>query len=173
MANALALRLRRLEAIRTAAGRLFELPQLGHEVFDRGDPEPIDEIKRPEWTATLYDLLSVYASQRQRQALAHVRFKKRTVWSLAEAREAIQKLLGSSPDWTAIDQYLIAYVVDPAHRATVFASSLAATLEMVREGLIDIHQHAAFAPIYIRKRTGEGAGAPLPQGGNATGETKQ
>ena len=37
-------------------------------------------------------------------------------------------------------------------RATVFASSLAATLEMVREGQIEIHQDTAFAPIYLRKR---------------------
>ena len=36
--------------------------------------------------------------------------------------------------------------------ATVFASSFAATLEMVREGRVEVHQQAAFAPIYMRKR---------------------
>jgi segregation and condensation protein A len=36
----------------------------------------------------------------------------------------------------------------------VFASSFAATLEMVREGQAELHQHAAFAPIYVRKRQG-------------------
>jgi segregation and condensation protein A len=47
---------------------------------------------------------------------------------------------------------LLDYLVDPSMRATVFASSLAATLEMVREGEIEMHQHAAFTPIYLRKR---------------------
>ena len=33
-------------------------------------PEPIADIKQPEWTATLYDLLTAYAQQRQRTALS-------------------------------------------------------------------------------------------------------
>jgi segregation and condensation protein A len=51
-----------------------------------------------------------------------------------------------------LDQYLIAYVVEPSQRATAIASSFAATLELVREGLVEVHQHAAFAPLYLRKR---------------------
>jgi segregation and condensation protein A len=35
---------------------------------------------------------------------------------------------------------------------TVRASTFAATLELVREGRIEVHQHAAFAPLYVRKR---------------------
>jgi segregation and condensation protein A len=152
MASALALRLKRLEAIREAANKLFERPQLDRDVFRRGAPEEIEEIKRPEWTATLYDLLSVYAAQRQRTALSRVRLAKRTVWSLSEARQTLVQLIGASQEWTELDRYLIEYVVDPEHRATAFASSLAATLEMVREGLIEVNQHAAFAPLYVRKR---------------------
>jgi segregation and condensation protein A len=173
MANALALRLKRLEAIREVAGRLFDRPQLDRDVFARGDPEPIEEIKRPEWSATLYDLLSVYASQRQRNALARVRLQKRTVWSLADARDALERLVGATADWTELDHFLIAYVVDPAHRATAFASSLAATLEMVREGLLDVHQHAAFAPIFVRKRVDISEPASAPQGGSGGGEVRQ
>src|SRR5206468_10864919 len=85
MANALALRLKRLEAIRTAAEQMFARAQLGRDVFARGQPEPIAHIKRPEWTATLYDLLSAYAHQRQKNALSRVKLAKRAVWSLAEA----------------------------------------------------------------------------------------
>ena len=67
----------------------------------RGAPEPIDEIKQPEWTATLYDLLTAYAAQRQSHVLARVRFAKRTVWSLAEARAALERLIGAAYDWQA------------------------------------------------------------------------
>src|SRR5690242_3368447 len=95
MALALANRLRRLEAIGEAAGKLMDRPQLGRDVFARGAPEPIAEIKKPEWTATLYDLLTAYARQRQRTALSRVRFKKRTVWSLAEARATLERLIRS------------------------------------------------------------------------------
>ncbi len=164
MATALALRLRRLEAIRQVAEQLFNRPQLGREVFSRGQPEPIAEIKRPQWSATLYDLLSAYAGQRQKQARAYVRLPKRTVWSLAEARQALERLIGGAADWSSLDQYLLDYMVEPSLKATVRASSFAATLELVREGRLEVHQHAAFAPLYVRKRrngrAGEAAGEP-------------
>ena len=170
MANALALRLKRLEAIRQAAERLFGRPQLDRDVFRRGLPEPIAHIKHPEWSATLYDLLSAYAQQRQRHALARVRFAKRAVWSLAEAREALERLIGQSADWTRLDEYLIRYVVEPSHAATVFASSFASALELVREGMAELHQHQPFAPLYVRKR--HTAARVEPDGAAETDETK-
>jgi segregation and condensation protein A len=165
MALALANRLRALEGIRLAANRLMERPQLNRDVFSRGLPEPIAEIKRPEWSATLYDMLSAYASHRQRTVLSRVRFKKRSVWSLVEARAALERLIHQSSDWSRLDQYLISYVVDPSLAPTVFASSFASALELVREGLAEIHQKQSFAPIYMRQRaTADGAAIYDTQG---------
>jgi len=164
MAIALAMRLKRLEAIRDVAERLFGRPQLDRDVFVRGQPEPIAHIKHPQWSATLYDLLSAYAQQRQKIALSHVRLTKRTVWSLAEAREALERLIGQSTDWTRLDQYLISYVVEPSLAPTVFASSFASSLELVREGLMELHQQSAFAPLYVRKRQPPADAVPDPDG---------
>jgi segregation and condensation protein A len=152
MANALAWRLKRLEAFREVSGQLMGRPQLQRDIFQRGDPEPIANIKHPQWTATLYDLLTAYAHQRQQSALAHVRFKPRNVWALQEAREILERMIGKAGDWARLDQFLMEYLVEPSMRATVMASSLAATLEMVREGLMEVHQQSPFAPIYLRKR---------------------
>jgi segregation and condensation protein A len=158
MAASLALRLKRLEAFRAVAQVLMARPQLDRDVFARGDPEPMVDIKRPQWSATLYDLLSAYAAQRQKTALSHVRVAQRTVWSLADARSALDRLVGGAADWTRLDLYLIQYVIEPAQRTTALASSFAATLELVREGLVEVHQHAPFAPLYLRKRgTADGA----------------
>ena len=172
MATALALRLRRLEAIRDVAGRLFDRAQLDRDVFRRGQPEPIAHIKRPEWTATLYDLLSAYTQQRQRSALAHVRLAQRTVWSLAEAREALERLIGQSSDWAQLDEYLMTFVVEPSLARTVFASSFASTLELVREGEMEVHQQAAFAPLFVRKRRRSEDEAAVQSGGAAPGEPR-
>ena len=97
---------------------------------------------------------SAYATQRAKSALSRVRFKQRTVWSLAEARAALERLIGMSSDWSRIDAFLISYVVEPALAATVMASSFASALELVREGIAEIHQKESFAPIYMRKRVG-------------------
>src|ERR1700749_2085281 len=160
MATALANRLRRLEAIREASNRLMNRPQLQRDIFPRGNPEAIAEVRHPRFTATLYDLLTAYAVQRQQRVLASVHLAKRTVWSLAEARASLERLVGIAGDWGCLDEYLISYVVEPSQRATVFASSFAAALELVREGEMELNQKEAFAPLYFRKRPPQGAGTP-------------
>ena len=159
MATALANRLRRLEAIREAANRLMNRPQLQRDIFARGAPETIAEVRHQKFTATLFDLLSAYAVQRQQGVLASVHLAKRTVWSLAEARAALERLVGATEEWSCLDQYLLSYVVDPSQRATVFASSFAAALELVREGGMELNQKEAFAPLYFRKRMSPPSGA--------------
>jgi segregation and condensation protein A len=157
MATALANRLRRLEAIREACNRLMTRPQLQRDIFPRGQPEAIAEIKHPKFTATLFDLLTAYAAQRQSRVLATVHLAKRTVWSLSEARATLERLVGIAEEWSRLDEYLLAYVVDPSQKATVFASSFAAALELVREGTMDLNQKDAFAPLYFRKRSAHSA----------------
>src|SRR6201996_1353134 len=160
MATALANRLRRLEAIREAANRLMNRQQLQRDIFPRGTPEAIAEIRHPRYTATLFDLLSAYAVQRQSRVLASVHLAKRTVWSLAEARASLERLIGmaDTEEWGSLDEYLLRYVAEPSQRATVFASSFAAALELVREGEMELNQKQAFAPLYFRKRAPQAAG---------------
>jgi segregation and condensation protein A len=150
LATALALRLRRLEAIREAAKKLGERDRLGRDVFARGAPEPVKIRAEHHWEATLYDLLSAYARQRQKQFNSRVTLHKRHVWSLVEAREALERLIGHLDDWVALDSYLMRYMVEPSMRPTVLASALSATLEMVREGQLTLRQDEPFAPLWVR-----------------------
>ncbi len=150
LATALAARLQRLEVIREAAKRLGERSRLGRDVFARGAPEPVQIRKDQRFEASLYDLLQAYARQRQKQINARVTLHKRQVWSLAEARDALERLVGQLADWVELDGYLVRYMVEPAMRPTVLASALSATLEMVREGHLVIRQDEAFAPVWVR-----------------------
>ncbi|MBX9455716.1 MAG: segregation/condensation protein A [Rhizobium sp.] len=150
LAATLAFRLRRLEAIREAAGRLVNRDRLGRDFFARGAPEMIVEERRSAFDATLYDLLSAYAALRQRNAVTNVTIARRRVWSLAEARLMLARLVGELDEWTALDRFLVAYLTDPAERASVIASSFAATLELVREGRVEMRQDGAFGAIYMR-----------------------
>jgi segregation and condensation protein A len=152
LAAVLQFRLKRLEAMRDAAARLVNRNRLGRDVFARGMPETVIVEKRNEYSATLYDLLTAYASQRQRQAITNVRIAKRGVWSLKQARDILTRLIGSMSDWTALDSFLIDYLASPAERPTAIASSFAASLELVREGRIEVRQQEAFAPLYLRGR---------------------
>ncbi len=150
LAEALAQRLRKLEAIRKAAELLINRPRLGRDFFARGQPEAVEISRRSAYDANLYDLLSAYARQAQKHARARVRFKAREVWSLAEAREALARLIGGACDWTAFDEWLIEACLDPKMRRSARASVFSASLELVREGKIELRQEKTFAPIWIR-----------------------
>jgi segregation and condensation protein A len=152
LAAALAQRLRRLEAIRAASEQLQQRARLGRDMFLRGGPEGVETTTASSYQASLYDLLSAYARQRQKQAQSRVTLRQRTVWSLAEAREALERLAGMAVQWTVLDDFLISYCVDIQTARTVRASSFSASLEMVREGRFDIRQDRPFAPIWLRRR---------------------
>jgi segregation and condensation protein A len=152
MAAVLQFRLKRLEAMRDAASRLVNRNRLGRDVFARGMPELVIVEKRNAFSATLYDLLSAYAAQRQKQAITNVTIARRGTWTLKEARDILMRLIGSFDDWASLDSFLIDYLTSPEDRATAIASSFAASLELVREGTIEVRQSEPFAPIYLRGR---------------------
>lgn len=152
LAAVLQFRLKRLEAMRDAAARLVNRNRLGRDVFARGMPEMVIIEKRNAYSASLYDLLTAYAQQRQRQAINNVTIARRSVWSLKDAREVLARLIGTVSDWTALDSFLIQYLATPEEKRTAVASSFAATLEMVREGKLEVRQDQVFAPIYLRGR---------------------
>ncbi|MBA8880791.1 segregation and condensation protein A [Phyllobacterium myrsinacearum] len=152
LAATLQFRLKRLEAMRDAATKLVNRNRLGRDIFARGMPEAVIVDQTNIYSATLYELLTAYASQRQKQAISHVQIARRSVWSLKEARTILMRLIGEMKDWTALDQYLLDFIASPSERATVLASSFAASLEMVREGHVEIQQTGAFKPIFLRDR---------------------
>lgn len=153
LAAVLTFRLQRLEAMRNAGRALINRNRLGRDVFARGAPEPIDLETRTEYSATLYDLLSVYATQRQRKSVMHVTITKREVWSLQDARDILMRLIGDFGEWTDLTSFLLPYVSEPEMRNTVVASSFAASLELAREGKLKLRQDGAFEPIYLKTTT--------------------
>lgn len=150
MAATLAFRLKRLEAMRDAATRLINRNRLGRDVFARGAPEHVPRRTESAYEATLYDLLTAYASLRQRQAVTQVTIERRKVWSLVDARGMLTRMIGEIDDWTALEHYLLRYLPSEEERVTAIASSFAASLELVREGRLEIRQEGAFQPIFMR-----------------------
>ena len=158
LARRLSFRLMRLEAMREAAAQLMTRMRLGRDVFARGMPEGTKTIRETEFTAKIYDLLHAYADQRRRTIkVGHV-VKVRPVWSIKDARLRLERLLGETPsasEWVAFEHCLQELSGAHENGRTVLASSFGATLEMAREGTIELRQEGAFEPIYMRPRKSE------------------
>ena len=159
LAAALALRLQRLEAMRKAARLLMDRDRLGRDVFARGEPEIRIERKSAHG-ATLYDLLSAYGRIKRRTATTRIQMPKRVVWSLVDAREVMVRLLGEIAEWTPLSVFLSPYLAPKETRRTVTASSFGASLELAREGKLELRQTSTFGPLMIRTPT-----TPRPEGG--------
>jgi segregation and condensation protein A len=153
MAERLTLQLQRLEAIRMAATRLMSRDRLGTEVFFRGAPEGIRLVKTPEYSDTLIDLLKAYSTQRIKK-IAHNNYElaKLPIFAIEEARHRLEKMLGVIIDWSTIDSLMPDEFSRGASRRSGIASTLSASLEMVRDGLVELRQMAPFAPLYVRRR---------------------
>jgi len=152
MAAALALQLRRLEAMREAGRRLMARPLLGRDVFARGVPEGVADIARPVVSATLYDLLAAYADQRRRREPAPLALPVREIDSMEKALVRLSGLIGGRPGWQTLASFLPADLGPGiAGRASV-AATFAAGLELARRGDLELRQAAPFAPVYLRAR---------------------
>lgn len=155
MAARLAFRLQRLQAMRDAAAKIFQHPQLGQDVFQRGAPQPLVVEVQREYADTLVDLLKAYAERRQRKVARQTyTVKRQPTWSIKEAREAIERLVGAMDEWGSFDMWLERYLSSPETRRSVRASSFTASLELARDGRIELRQEDAFQPIYVRRRSG-------------------
>ena len=152
MAALLQFRLKRLEAMRRAAMQLTNRPLLGRQIFARGAPEPVTVKKHALWEASLFDLLKAYATQRERGIPTDYVPFERHVWSLQDARDILNRLIGENMDWVPLDAYLSEYLARPEERLTAIASTFASSLELVRQGQIEIQQSLAFGPLLMRRR---------------------
>jgi segregation and condensation protein A len=152
LAAALAFRLRKIEAMRQAGEKLMSGELLGRERFARGAPERFSTAAKPRWEASLYDLLSAYAANRTRRTLAHVTVRRRLVWSLAEAREALERILGHAVGWAPLEFLIGRYVPAGMDRASYVAATLSASLEMARDGRLELRQERPFATLLVRAR---------------------
>ncbi|MEM8986501.1 MAG: ScpA family protein [Pseudomonadota bacterium] len=151
MAARLAFQLQRLEAMRKAGARILNLPQLGREQFARGAPEGVRIVRKTEWSANVYDLLSAYSEGRIRGVDATIHIEPQKVLTIEEARRRIELLLGEIPDWSPLWS-LTPAPQDDTPPASVVASSLNAVLELAKEGRLLIRQTDAFGAVHVRQK---------------------
>ncbi len=160
MAQRLSFRLMRLESMRESAAKLLTRHRLGRDVFARGAPETVRRRREIRYGADMYSLLKAYAIQRQRTIKVVHTVKARKVWSIKDARNRLERLVGASiGDWVQLDLFLEQYLPTGEDARSVRAASFGATLEMAREGLVDLRQEQAFGPIFMRRRNEEKPGA--------------
>ncbi|MFI4975316.1 MAG: segregation and condensation protein A [Caulobacterales bacterium] len=148
----LAFRLAKLDAMRKSAEALLGGPVLHRDVFVRGDPQAVKIVPAGHVAGDLYELMDAYVSQRKRETTRRYRPAPSPAYALEDARDRLLSLLPELDRWTPLTGVApMAGAAGPS-RASFLASTLAATLEFVREGDLEARQLEHFAEIYLRTR---------------------
>ena len=155
LAERLAYRLQRLEAIRRAAAQLMAQDRLGTHVFARGEPETVQFGRAVAWQASLADLLKAYAAIRTRASYQPLHLKRAPVLTLEEAFRRLEAQLGTLLDWDPLLRFLPGdWTHTPEQRRSATASTFVAALELAKRGRLELRQAAPFAPLYLRATAG-------------------
>ncbi|MDR3522420.1 MAG: ScpA family protein [Acidocella sp.] len=155
-AEILAARLIDLQAVRAAAAWMGKRPQLGWDEFARGVPEDMVETDRSKLRLDMSSLLSAYLAARRRSgARQQYKPKPMTYFSMQNALERLQKLLGSLPDWSSLEAFLPEDLPGGLPKRAALSATLVAGLEMARSGELRLRQETNFGPILVHKGDNE------------------
>ncbi|TDT77270.1 condensin subunit ScpA [Litoreibacter halocynthiae] len=153
LAAHLAFQLERLSAMREASAKLMARDQLGRDFFARGLPEDVTRVRKVTYTATLLDLMQGYARIKTKDEFRPFVMDREKVFTMEQALDRMRSLIGYAGDWSDLNSWLPdGWETDPVKRRSATAATFAASLEMVKQGQLELRQGDAFAPIQIRKK---------------------
>jgi len=158
LAEALGARLRRLDAIRRAAVELLARPRLGQQRFARGRPDGLRVRRKNRFRLPLHELLQAYVEHRLRAREQRLTLVAPPVFRVEDALRRLSRALGWGPDWHNLLAYLPPGLADERLRRSALAAHMAASLELARDGVIELNQTSPFGPIFLRRK----ARAPQP-----------
>lgn len=157
LAAYLAFQLERLQAMREAAAQLMGRDQLGRDFFPRGEVEDVSRVRKTAWRASLLDLMHAYARLRTRDQFRPYAFDRRNIYTLEQALERLRGMIGFAGDWTDLSSYLPdEWNGDPGRWRSATAATFLASLELAKQGRIEIRQSEIFAPIAVRPASQRG-----------------
>lgn len=153
LAAHLAFQLERLQAMRDAAAKLMARDQLGRDFFARGIEEKVEKIKRIKYEASLLDLIQAYARIKTKDEFRPFVMDRDDVYTLEQALERMRGLIGYTIGWIDIATFLPDGWTSSAGRIrAATASTFAATLELAKNGDLELRQRDNFGPIQFRSK---------------------
>lgn len=155
LAAHLAFQLERLDAMRQASARLMGRDRLGQSRFVRGQPERIARRRSVTYEVGLIDLMRAYARIKTKDEFRPYAFDRKDVFTMEQALERMRHLIGFAGEWTSLLEFLPDGWGGGGRGRSATAATFAATLELAKQGRVEIRQTDTFAPIAIRRKPGK------------------
>ena len=151
MAVALAYQLKRYEAVKNLALNLVNRPRLGRDVFSRGSPEGLRNTRKTIYDVTLYELLKAYVNNHNNQESQNLTIEPNSLFSVEDCSNRLKNILGSSQKWIGLIDCLPKNLKGSLVLKSALASTLSASLELAKNGELEIQQKNLYGPIFLKK----------------------
>jgi len=151
VAEKLKLQLKKLELIRILSDQMLQRKRLGVHIFTRGMKGGIRSINTPVYDISLYELLKSYASIQMQKSFQNISIPKLPVFTTEEGIKQIKNNLDKISNWKNIIELIPKYYLKNRMERTGITGIFAASLELTKEGIIEVSQDKTFDKLMIKK----------------------
>ena len=153
VAEKLKLQLKKLELIRLLSDELLKKKRLGMDVRMRGISGGIRSTTNSKYVVSLYELLKSYSNHIMTKNFLSINILKLPLCTTEQSIEIIKKNINRLKDWKEISELIPKkFKETKILKRSGMAGLFAASLELTKEGLINIMQKKDFDKLLIKER---------------------
>ena len=153
VAEKLKLQLKKLELIRLLSDQLLKKERLGFQVRTRGMHGGIKLLSKSEYHVSLYELLKGYSSTLMKRNFQTMSIPKLPFCTTEQAIVIIRNNIKNLDDWKPFTNFIPKkFSNTKTLKKSGLAGFFSASLELTKEGLLEIFQKKSFDKILIKER---------------------
>ena len=152
--EALKFQLQRLEAFQSVSKKLYSRPIIGRDSFYGGSSEGVKVKYNITYSSSLFDLLRAYSVIILKDEKAsHLTIAYSELYSVDDAIQRLQNIFGQITEWTNLLNLIPKLKGNKIVNKSILSSNFVASLELAKNGLIEVQQRETFGNIYIRHKS--------------------
>ena len=149
--EALKYQLQRLESVQKTSENLYSLPILNRDIFYGGSNESLKVKYNTSYTATLFDVLKSYANLlSKKEIISSLTISSSELYSVDQAMIRIKSMFDSITEWTNFMTLIPRFINNNLINKSSLTSSFVASLELAKNGLIEVKQKETFGNIFVK-----------------------
>ena len=153
VAEKLKIQLKKLELIRLLSDQLLKKNRLGIDVRIRGMKGGVRLTNNSKYVVSLYELLKSYSNHIMKKNFLSINIPKLPVCTPEQAINIIKKNINNLNDWKEVFELIPnKFKKSKKLKKSGIAGFFAASLELTREGLVNIMQKKYSGKLLIRER---------------------
>ena len=151
IAEKLKLQLKKLELIRLLSDQLLKRERIGKNIFYRGMKGGIKMSNNTIYKVSLYELLKSYSNIKVQSLYQKINIPKLPVMTTQEGIKEIKDNMKQIDDWKKINELIPkTFKESSKFKKTGLAAIFSASLELTKEGVVNLTQKKLFEDVYIR-----------------------